>query len=120
MGNNYVDGIGAEVFSLKTLTKIADNAIGAAHLEHVTKFLWDHSTDFTIETIRAPVGLNHTEISLDIDTSEDFYGDIISTRNYDDRLETLNNTRNANVTICSGGIIGMGESDMDRIKMLLT
>ena len=71
MGNNYVDGIGAEVFSLKTLTKIADNAIGAAHLEHVTKFLWDHSTDFTIETIRAPVGLNHTEISLDIDTSED-------------------------------------------------
>ena len=55
-----------------------------------------------------------------IDTSEDFYGDIISTRNYDDRLETLKNTRNANVTICSGGIIGMGESDSDRIKMLLT
>ena len=55
-----------------------------------------------------------------VDTSEDFYGDIISTRNYDDRLETLNNTRNANVTICSGGIIGMGESDSDRIKMLLT
>ena len=55
-----------------------------------------------------------------VDTSEDFYGEIISTRNYDDRLETLKNTRNANVTICSGGIIGMGESDMDRIKMLLT
>ena len=37
-----------------------------------------------------------------IDTSEDFYGDIISTRKYDDRLDTLNNTRNANITICSG------------------
>jgi biotin synthase len=55
-----------------------------------------------------------------IDTSEDFYGNVISTRNYNDRLETLNNTRNANVTICSGGIIGMGESDDDRIKLLLT
>mgnify|MGYP000991854873 FL=1 len=55
-----------------------------------------------------------------VDTSEEFYEDIISTRNYDDRLETLNNTRNANVTICSGGIIGMGESNADRIKMLLT
>ena len=55
-----------------------------------------------------------------VDTSDDFYGDIISTRNYNDRLETLKNTRNANVSICSGGIIGMGESDADRIKMLLT
>ena len=55
-----------------------------------------------------------------VDTSEDFYGDIISTRNYNDRLETLKNTRNANVSICSGGIIGMGESDADRINMLLT
>ncbi|MBC8311401.1 MAG: biotin synthase BioB [Candidatus Marinimicrobia bacterium] len=55
-----------------------------------------------------------------VDTSEDFYGDIISTRNYDDRLDTLKNTRNADITICSGGIIGMGETDDDRIKMLLT
>ena len=55
-----------------------------------------------------------------IDTSEDFYGEVISTRNYDDRLETLKNTRNADVTICSGGIIGMGESGADRIQMLLT
>ena len=55
-----------------------------------------------------------------VDTSEDFYGDIISTRNYNDRLETLKNTRKANVSICSGGIIGMGESDADRINMLLT
>ena len=83
MGNNYVDGIGAEVFSLKTLIKIADNAIGAAHLEHVTKFVWDHSTDFTIQTIKAPIGLNKSKISLDVDTLEDLehidnhLGDII-------------------------------------------
>ena len=55
-----------------------------------------------------------------IDTSKDFYGEVISTRNYNDRLETLKNTRNADVTICSGGIIGMGESGADRIQMLLT
>ena len=55
-----------------------------------------------------------------IDTSEDFYGDIISTRTYDDRLNTLNHVRKAKMTICSGGIIGMGESVDDRLKMLIT
>ena len=71
MGNNYVDGVGAEVLSFQTLTRIADNAIDAAHLEHVTKFVWNHSTDFTIQTIGAPIGLNYSEISLDVDTPED-------------------------------------------------
>lgn len=55
-----------------------------------------------------------------IDTSEDHYGEIISTRNYDDRLKTLDNVRDANISVCSGGIIGMGEGDQDRIGMLLT
>ena len=55
-----------------------------------------------------------------VDTSEEFYGDIITTRNLDDRLNTLENTRNADLTICSGGIIGMGESHKDRINMLQT
>lgn len=55
-----------------------------------------------------------------IDTSEDYYGDIISTRTYEDRLNTLKNVRKANMTICSGGIIGMGESIEDRLKMLIT
>jgi len=53
-----------------------------------------------------------------VDTSEDYYTDIISTHTHSDRMETLNNIRSAGVTICSGGIIGMGESDDDRIKML--
>lgn len=55
-----------------------------------------------------------------LDTSEEFYGDIISTRTYDDRLDTLGHVRDAGISVCSGGIIGMGESHNDRIGMLLT
>lgn len=53
-----------------------------------------------------------------LDTSEEFYGDIITTRNYDDRLETLENVRKAKISVCSGGIIGLGEHEHDRIGML--
>ncbi|MCL4105601.1 UNVERIFIED_CONTAM: hypothetical protein GTU68_057476 [Idotea baltica] len=55
-----------------------------------------------------------------LDTSEDHYGEIISTRTYGDRLETLENVRKAGVNVCSGGIIGMGETEDDRIGMLYT
>lgn len=55
-----------------------------------------------------------------LDTSEEYYGDIISTRTYDDRLDTLGHVRQAGISVCSGGIIGMGESHQDRIGMLLT
>jgi len=55
-----------------------------------------------------------------LDTSETYYKEIISTRGYDDRLKTLDNARKANLTLCSGGIIGMGESVEDRCNMLLT
>ena len=55
-----------------------------------------------------------------LDTSEEFYGDIITTRTYDDRLDTLGHARKAGISVCSGGIIGMGESDRDRIGMLHT
>ena len=55
-----------------------------------------------------------------LDTSAEYYEEIISTRAYEDRLETINNVRNAALTVCSGGIIGMGESVEDRCKMLLT
>jgi biotin synthase len=55
-----------------------------------------------------------------IDSSEEFYGEVITTRTYDDRLDTLKNVRKAGLTICSGGIIGMGESADDRIGMLKT
>jgi biotin synthase len=55
-----------------------------------------------------------------LDTSEEFYGDVITTRTYDDRLNTLENVRNANISVCSGGIIGLGEGADDRIGMLHT
>ncbi len=54
-----------------------------------------------------------------LDTSEDYYKEIISTRGYDDRLKTIENVRKTNVTVCSGGIIGMGESIEDRAGMLV-
>ena len=55
-----------------------------------------------------------------LDSSDEYYEEIISTRTYEDRLKTLENVRKANMTICSGGIIGMGETSHDRCKMLLT
>lgn len=55
-----------------------------------------------------------------LDTSEEFYDEIISTRNYDDRLDTIENVRKAGISVCSGGIIGLGESVDDRIGMLFT
>ncbi|MBL7933317.1 MAG: biotin synthase BioB [Bacteroidia bacterium] len=53
-----------------------------------------------------------------IDTSEEHYKNIISTRQYDDRLKTIENARKANLTVCSGGIVGLGETEADRIGML--
>ncbi|TAF34714.1 MAG: biotin synthase BioB [Cytophagales bacterium] len=55
-----------------------------------------------------------------LDTGEKFYDKIIGTRTYQERLATLANVRNAKISVCSGGIIGMGETDEDRIDMLLT
>jgi len=54
-----------------------------------------------------------------VDTSPEFYKKIITTRTYEDRLRTINNVRKAGITVCSGGIIGMGESIKDRVGMLL-
>ena len=55
-----------------------------------------------------------------LDTSQEYYNEIITTRTYDDRLQTLDHVRKAGVTVCCGGIIGLGETHEDRIKMLHT
>ena len=55
-----------------------------------------------------------------LDTSEEHYSEIITTRTYGDRLNTIEHVRKARISVCSGGIIGMGESVDDRIGMLLT
>lgn len=61
-----------------------------------------------------------TAYNHNLDTSEAYYDKIITTRDYQDRLNTLKNARNAGIALCSGGIIGMGESIEDRLQMLLT
>jgi biotin synthase len=55
-----------------------------------------------------------------LDTSEDFYGEIITTRTYQDRLDTLTAVRDAGMKICCGGIVGMGETITDRAQLLVT
>jgi biotin synthase len=55
-----------------------------------------------------------------IDTSERYYKEVITTRSFSERLETLANVREAGIKVCSGGIVGMGEEKIDRIDMLVT
>ena len=55
-----------------------------------------------------------------LDTSADYYNEVISTRKFDNRINTIDNVRKAGLTVCSGGIIGLGETVDDRISMLLT
>ncbi len=59
-----------------------------------------------------------TAYNHNLDTSPEFYGEIISTRTYQDRLDTLENVRAAGIDICCGGIIGMGEREYDRASLL--
>lgn len=55
-----------------------------------------------------------------IDTSERYYGEVITTRTFADRLDTLANVRDAGIKVCCGGIVGMGEEKADRVDMLVT
>lgn len=66
----------------------------------------------------ADAGLDY--YNHNIDTSRDFYDKIITTRTFDDRLDTLQHVRDAGMKVCCGGILGMGEEDGDRVAMLVT
>jgi len=59
-----------------------------------------------------------TAYNHNLDTSPEFYGNVITTRVYEDRLKTIAHVRQAGITVCSGGILGMGESEEDRIGLL--
>jgi biotin synthase len=61
-----------------------------------------------------------TAYNHNLDTSPDYYGEVITTRTYGDRLATLNRVRHAGITVCCGGIIGMGETWDDRAQLLQT
>lgn len=59
-----------------------------------------------------------TSYNHNIDTSPEFYSEIITTRTFDDRMDTISNVQKAGISLCSGGIIGMGETVRDRARML--
>jgi biotin synthase len=59
-----------------------------------------------------------TAYNHNIDTSEEFYPEIVSTHTYSDRLDTIRAVQQANLAVCCGGIVGMGETELDRLKML--
>ncbi|WP_321157632.1 biotin synthase BioB [Providencia stuartii] len=65
----------------------------------------------------AQAGLDYYNHNLD--TSPEYYGNIITTRTYQDRLDTLDNVRNAGIKVCSGGILGLGEKISDRAALLV-
>ncbi|MET4877850.1 biotin synthase BioB [Morganella morganii] len=65
----------------------------------------------------AKAGLDYYNHNLD--TSPEFYGSIVTTRTYQDRLDTLDNVRDAGIKVCSGGILGLGEAVRDRAAMLV-
>jgi len=65
----------------------------------------------------ASAGLDYYNHNLD--TSKEFYGEVITTRTYQDRLNTLSNVRNSGMKVCAGGIVGMGEEQTDRAGLLI-
>jgi biotin synthase len=72
------------------------------------------------EKAKKLAGLGITAVNHNLDTSERHYPNITTTRTYAERLETLANLQEAGISYCSGGILGMGEDDEDRIEMLRT
>jgi len=77
----------------------------------------------TLGMLTEPQSQRLKEAGLDyynhnIDTSPEYYGDVITTRTFDDRLDTLQHVRDAGINVCSGGIVGMGEQQSDRVSFL--
>ena len=60
-----------------------------------------------------------TAYNHNLDTSREYYNEIITTRTYDDRLQTIKNVADAGIQVCCGGIVGMGETEDDRLKMFV-
>ena len=78
----------------------------------------------TLGMLRAEQAQRLRDAGLDyynhnLDTSPDYYGEIITTRTYQDRLDTLEHVRDAGINVCAGGIIGMGETTTDRANLLI-
>lgn len=65
-------------------------------------------------------GAGLTAYNHNLDTSREFYPSVITTRSYDERLQTLSHVRDAGINVCSGGILGLGEEDTDRVGLIHT
>ncbi|WP_027038536.1 biotin synthase BioB [Mesorhizobium ciceri] len=99
-----MDAIVAMVEGVKALGMETCMTLGMLDLEQATRL--------------KKAGLDY--YNHNIDTSERYYGEVVSTRTFADRLETLEHVREAGMKVCCGGIVGMGEERADRIDMLIT
>lgn len=71
LNNQYPDGLGAEVVNLEVLETIDRQTVEPTHREHVTAYIWDHLSDFHVETLVAPAAIAGPDIKLDVDTQAD-------------------------------------------------
>jgi len=99
----------------KNLDKVIDMIRGVKALGLETCVTLGMLTEAQTERLKQ-AGLDYYNHNLD--TSPEYYGDIITTRTYEDRLQTLEHVRDAGINVCSGGILGMGESREDRVSLL--
>lgn len=100
----------------KNLDKVVEMIEGVKSLGMETCVTLGMLSDNQSERLRE-AGLDYYNHNLD--TSPEFYGNVITTRTYQDRLDTLESVRNSGINVCSGGIIGMGESRADRAGLLM-
>jgi biotin synthase len=99
----------------KNLAKVIEMVEAVHDLGMETCLTLGMLTQNQAESLR-DAGLDYYNHNLD--TSPEFYGNVITTRTFDDRLDTLSHVRDAGINVCSGGILGMGESRRDRASML--
>jgi biotin synthase len=100
----------------KDVEKVVEMVQGVKALGMETCVTLGMLTDKQTATLKEG-GLDYYNHNLD--TSEEYYAEVITTRTYQDRLDTLARVRNAGINVCCGGIVGMGESDVDRANLLI-
>ena len=99
----------------KNLDKVIDMIIAVKSIGLETCVTLGMLTEQQSQRLK-DAGLDYYNHNLD--TSPEYYGDVITTRTYDDRLDTLQHVRDAGINVCSGGILGMGEKQSDRVSLL--
>ena len=97
------------------LGKIVDMVKGVKELGLESCVTLGMLTSDQAQTLKE-AGLDYYNHNLD--TSEEYYSKVVTTRTYQDRLDTIKNVRNANIKVCCGGILGLGENHDDRLKLL--